>query len=95
MSIARESGKPRLVRLRIRPLLSAFGPKTADGKGPRTGRAGARNEGRSRGPLGGDCRLVPSGTSAVASGVRIGARSTLMPANGSASTASASTKQPT
>jgi hypothetical protein len=76
------------------PLLSAFRPKTADGKGPRTRRDGARNEDRLRGPLGGDCRLVPSGTSSVASGVRIGARSILMPANGRASTASANTKQP-
>ena len=44
--------------------------------------------------LGGDCRLVPNGTSSVASGVRIGARWILMPANGSASNANARTKQP-
>ena len=94
MSIGRELGEPRLVRVRIGPLQSAFGPKTADGKGPRIRRAGASNEGKSAGPLAGDCRLVASGTSSVASGVRIGERSNLMPAKGNASTASASSKQP-
>ena len=94
MSIGRESGEPRLVRLRIGPLQSAFGPKSADGKGPRIRRAGASNEGKSTGPLRGDCRFAASGTSSVASEVRIGALSNLMPANGSASTASANTKQP-
>ena len=72
--IARESEARKFVRLRSRLLLSAFGRKIADGKGPRIGRAGARNDGGSGDVLGGDCRVVPSGTSSVASGVRIGAR---------------------
>jgi hypothetical protein len=82
------------MRLPIWPLPSAFGRKTADGKGPRVRRAGANNEGKSTGQLGGDCRLAASGTSSVASGDRIGERSNLIPANGSASTASANTKHP-
>src|ERR1700678_1882084 len=94
MSVRRESGEPRLVRLRIWPLLSAFGPKTRDGKGPRIRRDGANNEGKSTGQLVGDCRLATSGTSSVASGDRIGERSNLLSAKGSASTASANTKRP-